>query len=470
MESLGPKLFVLISFLLLFAFALRRDRVYIVPFILLFYSNINGLLGWEDFALKGFIKFQDYGLMITLFLLGLHILHQSFDRHEPDYVKVARRTVLYNAINFFWINYLVLFAFAVVLQGAVWPIKMGRTFFYGLVIYVAYREIMVDPLAKLERLFRFMMWLTLFFGSLYIFYNLSGFEIYPKGEHEVFKTGHLNEEDVRRNFSGFPTFAHFFLFYFVDRILRNEGSRLFNVAGASILAACVMLVLTRYTLVITLAITLFLILYRKQDIRTVGRLAAAAVAFAVLLPLIGFFTETYYTALLSRFDEFSGSGVLGSSSAQVRLTEFKQIFSNVMDFNPFFGFGFTVPWGFGYKTNVYHAGSADNGYANILGISGFLGLMLFFVLIGSWIIVNRRLRALEAENLSRVTFAFIFFVLAGMMNDAHASYMHYFGIFMVYDLFAYAYLKHQLIRKPIPEQRQGAETAPMQTGESRSVA
>lgn len=468
MESLGPKLFVLISFLLLFAFALRRDRVYIVPFILLFYSNINGLLGWEDFAFKGFIKFQDYGLMITLAILALHIL--SFDHHEPDYMKVARRTVLYNTINFVWINYLVLLVFAVVLQGPVWPIKMARTFFYGLVIYVAYREIMVDPLAKLERLFRFMMWMTLFFGCLYIVYNLSGWEIYPKGEHEVFKTGYLHEEDVRRNFSGFPTFAHFFLFYFVDRILRNEGSRLFNVAGASILAACVVLVLTRYTLVITVAMTLFLILYRKQDIRTVGRLAAAAVAFAVLLPLIGLFAETYYTTLLGRFDEFSGSGVLGSSSARVRLAEFKQIFSNVMDFNPFFGFGFTVPWGFGYKTNVYHAGSADNGYANILGVSGFLGLVLFFVLIASWIVVNRRLRALEAENLSRVTFAFIFFVLAGMMNDAHASYMHYFGIFMAYDLFAYAYLKHQLTLKPMPERRQDAGTAPMPTGEARSLA
>lgn len=466
MESLGPKLFVLISFLLLFAFALRKDRVYIVPFILLFYSNINGLLGWEDFAFKGFIKFQDYGLLITLVVLALHIM--SFNRHEPDYVKVARRTVLYNAINFFWINYLVLFVFAVVLQGPVWPVKMARTFFYGLVIYVAYREIMVDPLAKLQRLFRFMMWATLFFGSLYIFYNVSGLEIYPKGEHEVFKTGYLQEADVRRNFSGFPTFAHFFLFYFVDRLLRNEGSRLFNVVGASILAACVMLVLTRYTLVITIAVTLFLILYRKQDIRTVGRLAAAAVAFAILLPLIGLFTETYYTTLLSRFDEFSSTGVLGSSSAHVRLDEFKQILSNVIDFNPFFGFGFTVPWGFGYPTNVYHAGSADNGYANILGISGFLGLMLFFVLMASWIVVNRRLRALEAENLSRVTFAFIFFVLAGMMNDAHAGYMHYFGIFMAYDLFAYAYLKHNSTMEPIPEPHR-VETVPMQVGDARSA-
>jgi hypothetical protein len=201
------------------------------------------LLGWEDFAFKGVIKFQDYGLLITAAILTMYIF--SYHHHEPDYMKVARRTVLYNTINFVWINYLVLLVFAVVLQGPVWPIKMARTFFYGLVMYVAYREIMVDPLIKFERLLRFMMWMTLFFGCLYIIYNLVGWEIYPKGEHEVFKTGYLNEDDVRRNFSGFPTFAHFFLFYFVDRVLRNEGSRLFNVAGASILAACVVLMLTR---------------------------------------------------------------------------------------------------------------------------------------------------------------------------------------------------------------------------------
>lgn len=445
MESLAQKLVVLAGFLTLFAFAIRKERVLVVPFILLFYSNINGLLDWEDFALKGFIKFQDYGLLIVIALLVQHAA--SLNKREPEYMRFSRATALYNVINFFWIFYFMLFAFSIAIQGPAWVIKMARTFFYGLVVYVAYLEIMADPLAKFERLLRFMMWATLFFGCLYILYNLTGLSIYPKGEHEIFKMSYL-ENDVRRNFSGFPTFAHFFIFYFVDRLLRGEGSRLLNVVGASILVACVVLMLTRYTLVITFAMVFVLTFFRKQDVRTLGRLIAAVIAFAVLLPLIVIFADTYYTTLLRRFDEIATHGILASHNTRVRIVEFEQILKNVMDFDPLFGFGFTVPWSLGYPSNVYHAGSADNGYANLLGVSGFFGLALFLLLMGCWLVVNRRLRALEAEHLSRVTFVFILFVLAGMMNNAHAGYMHYFGIFMVYDLFAYGYLKHKISLAP----------------------
>lgn len=444
MELSAQKFFVLASFLILFAFALRKDRVFFVPFILLFYSNINGLLDWEDFAFKGFIKFQDYGLLITLGVIAYHSL--VLRRSEPDYIRVARTTALYNIINVYWIFSLMLLCFSVLVQGFEWSIKMARTFFYGLVIYVAYQEIMLDPLVKYEKLLKFLMWVTLFFGSLYIVYNLTHIPIYPKGAHEIFQStfSRYLSQDVTRNFSGFPVFAQFFIFYFVDRLVRGEGNQLLNLISTLILATCVFMLLTRYTLFITLAMVILLILYRQHNIQTLIRLSFVAVAFVMLGALIPIVTESYYSVLIGRFDELQSHGLIGSHNSQVRIQEFAHIFSNVLDFNPFFGFGFTLPKSLGYSSNVLHAGSADNGYSNLLGVSGFLGLILFFTLIGCWLVINRRLAALKAENLSRVNFVFIFFVLAAMMNDAHAGYLHYFGIFMVYDLFAYAYLKHKL--------------------------
>lgn len=446
MDHFGVKLAVLSAFLLVFALAIRKNRVFVVPFILLFYSNINGLLDWEDFALKGLIKFQDYGLILAMGLLVQHIMSRSF--REPDYVKVARGTALYNVINAFWFYYIGLFLLSVFLQGPLWPVKMGRTFFYGLFVYVAYREIMLDPLLKFGQLLRFMMWATLFFACLYILYNLTNLPIYPKGDHEVFVTSYLEANNVKRNFSGFPTFTHFFLFYFVDRLLRGEGSRPFNLVAVTMLSTCVVMMLTRYTLAITVACVLFLVFYRRHSLRMLARLVAASAALALLLPLIAVFADTYVSTLTSRFDELATHGLLGSSNVRVRIEEFQLVLSNVMDFDPLFGFGFTVPMGFGYRSNVWHAGSADNGFTNILGVTGFVGLVAFAALFVAWITVNRRLRALNAESLSRVTFTFILFVLAGMMNNAHAGYFHYYGVFMVYDLFAYAYLKHKAGTKP----------------------
>lgn len=439
MDISFQKYFILAGFLALAVFFLRKDRVYIVPLILLFYSNINGLLDWEDFAFKGFIKFQDYGLLLAVIAILLPAL--SSRSPEPAYMRVARATALYNLINFFWLFYLLLFLFSLLVQGPLWSVKMARGFFYGIIVYVVYIEVMHDPIVKFQKIFRFLMWANIAFGCLYIIYNLTDLPIYPKGAYEVFVLSYL-DADVRRNFSGFPTFAHFFIFFFVDQLIRGDGNLILNLAGVLILSSCVVLMLTRYTLVITVLMVAVLSLFREQNARSIGRLIAIALVFIALLPAFLLFSETYYTTILRRFDEIATHGVLGSSTARVRIAEFEQILHNVLDFNPIFGFGFVVPWGFGYPSSVFHAGSADNGYANLLGVTGFFGLTLFIALMASWLVVNRRLRALNRESLSRATFAFLLFVLAGMMNGANASYMHYFGVFMAYDLFAYAYFRN----------------------------
>lgn len=441
MNGMVVKLIVLSCFIGVFAFSFRNGRYYVVPFVLLIYSNINGLLDWEDFALKGVIKFQDYGLLITLCLLVSYAFGNN--RKEPKYMLVARNTMLYNAMNAFWIFYAGVFAFSVIIQGPLWAIKMGRVFFFGLVIYVLLREVMDDPLVRFEKLIRVLMWATLFFGGLYILYNLTNLPIYPRGEHEIFNISYLDNE-VKRNFSGFPTFAHFFIFYFTDRLLRGEGNAIFNLLSLIALMLCVVMMLTRGTLILTIAMTLFMVIYRRLDAKALVRLAISAILLAILVPVVLAFTENYYMAMVRRFDEFAVKGVLASSNSMVRIKEFERIFANIMDFNPFFGFGFTNVWGLGYVSNVYHGGSADNGYSNLLGTTGFIGIGFFFVLMFSWLAVNLKLQALKAEHISRVNFVFIVFVFAAMMNNAHAGYVHFFGIFMIYDLLAYAYFKHQL--------------------------
>ncbi len=236
---------VLISFIIAFSFLIRRDRVYLVPMILLIFSNLNGLLGWEDFALKGTIKFQDYGLVITIVILFLSAmrLHNPL----PAYVTTLRKLPLYNAINVYWIYYIGLFLFSVFLQGSIlWPVKMARFFFYGLIFYLIHQEILSDPLVKFEKIINCLMISTVLLGLLYIAYNLLGWNIYPKGEHETFNLGYLIHE-VKRNFSGFPMFTYYFIFLFTDRLMLGKGRMLFNFAGLVILMLlCLANAIARY--------------------------------------------------------------------------------------------------------------------------------------------------------------------------------------------------------------------------------
>jgi|ERR1017187_8374989 hypothetical protein len=63
------KIVIFMLFIYLFIFLIRKDVVYFIPMIFLFYTNINALLDWEDFAKHGVIKFPDYGLVLSVCLL-----------------------------------------------------------------------------------------------------------------------------------------------------------------------------------------------------------------------------------------------------------------------------------------------------------------------------------------------------------------------------------------------------------------
>ncbi|MDC8786694.1 hypothetical protein [Roseateles koreensis] len=425
-------------FLVGFAVLIKIDTVYLIPMILLFFSNLNGLVGWESFALKGFVKFQDYGLLLVCCILAYSRL--SSGKFMPSYGRQLSKEFLFNVNNIYWLFMIGLFIFSVFAMGSfVWAVKMGRTFFYGLVYYVICRQLGEDPLRKFEKVINLLAILTVGFGVIYIAYNKFGVKVYPGGEYESFDMGYLLG-DVKRNFSGFPTFTYYFILLFTDRLIAARGRAIFNVIGLLVMIACVFFMLTRGALLLTIAMIPAMMLYRRQTPSTMGRIlfvSAIAVLGLLALPYVA---EAQYLALAKRFEEFGTRGLAGSENAMVRSQEFFQILKNVIDFDPLFGFGFMLPAAFGYVSQVYHGGSADNGVSNIIGVTGFVGAALFVVMILSWIFANIKLQKLKVEPYSRVNFIFIFVMLASMLNGATMSYIWTFALFMAYDLLALASL------------------------------
>lgn len=436
-ESFTYKFAVLSVFLLIAIWAVRRDRTAIIVVLTLTFSNINGLLGWEDFALKGLVKFQDYGLVTALLIIA----HRMFRRRnpEPPARKYARGMALYNLINMYWVYLICLLLFSFVLQGPVWPIKMGRVFFYGISIYVLYAVTEDDPQLKFSRLLNWLFYTTLFFGILYCAYNMLGWKIYAVEEYESFNVSFF-EKQVNRNFSGFPTFAPFFIFFAIERLIRDVGKFWLNSLAVAVLLACVAFMLSRFTLVLIVTLASLQVVVRRHNGRTVINTAVLIAGALTVVALFTVFASTHVEVLLRRFSEFGQASAIEAANSRVRIAEFFRVVKNVVDFNPLFGFGFTVPAGFGYQTNVMHGGSADNGYTNVFGISGITGSLLFVALIATWFSTNWRLRRLRAEYVSNINLIYLLFVLGAMMNNGHAAELSYFYIFMTYDLLVYSQL------------------------------
>jgi hypothetical protein len=405
------------------------------------FSNINGLLDWEDFALKGYVKFPDYGLLIILILLFLDSF--TYNKKVPDYGKMATRDALYIMVQAYWVYYLSVLLFSVAIQGLEWPIKMGRYFFYGWIFFLIFKQLLPNPIVNFEKIVNCLMVATLIFGLFYAAYNLLGWNIYPKGEQEVFNLVHV-DYTVKRNFSGFPTFTCYFIFLFTHRLMVGHGSKLLNLFGLLLLLLCVLLMLTRGMLILVVLMLLFTIFYRKLTRTTFVRINFTIVALIAAIPIIIYLSPGHYEAVVLRFSEFGGSGGMAQShNAVVRSKEFFNILKNVMDFNPFLGLGFTNAHGLGYSSSLIHGGSADNGFSNLIGTTGFIGLFVFLGVMFFWVKVNLKLQALNAEPYSKVNFIFIIYMLGSFMNGSSMSYAHQYSLFLAYDLLAYAYIKYR---------------------------
>jgi hypothetical protein len=436
------KYLVLGPFLATFLFLIRKDRIYTIPFVLIIYSNINGLLDWEDFAIHGIVKFQDYGLLITSFLLATPLAAR-----RPVYDCIPdrgyRRTKLFALLVIFWGYYFVEFAISVLIQSDfIWPLKLARVFFYGLIVFVALRQLERDPVRKFRLLINCLMAATLLFGVLYVIYNVFGVELYPKQSIEDFTSVGLG--DVKRNFSGLPTFAAYFIILFTHNLVERKGNALLNVFGLALLVVCEILSLTRGFVILTGAIIVITLFYRKLSLRRVRRVffifGLAAALFFVVLPLI----PDQIDAIRLRFGEFAASGgATQSHNFIVRAEEFSRIISNVLSFNPFLGFGFVNVGELhaGYYSSVLHGGSADNGVSNLIGTTGFIGVLLFALVLAVWLRVNLSVQMRSADPYAKINFIFIIFLIGSLVNGAGMSYMHAYAVFLAYDLIAFARLR-----------------------------
>ncbi len=444
------KFIVLGVFLFIFIFLIKKNRVYVIPFILIIYTNINGLLDWEDFAFHGVIKFQDYGLAITLILLFFSI---------PKSGKSGLRRVegkatywLYSLIMAYWIYYVFEFIYSIVLQGNIeWPLKLGRAFFYGIVFFLIYKRLRPDPIVLYEKIVKVLMAGTLIFGMMYITYNLLGVDFYPKEAYETFSVDGMR--DVTRNFAGFPAFTFYFLILFVHRLMQEKNSALRNCLGAMLMAACVVLTLTRGAVVTMIAVIILTIAFRRLTVASIRKTLLIFVGSLLTLSALMTFAQGYVDVLTARFGEFGNvNGAINSGNFLVRSVEFFKIVENVLNFNPLFGFGFTnvSELGLGYQSKILTAGSADNGFSNLIGVTGFFGLGIFLLVMFAWLVVNVKLQLLAKERFSKVNFIFIIYMIASMFDGSTPSYMHYYALFLAYDLAAYGYLRiDSMSRSPV---------------------
>jgi hypothetical protein len=424
------KIIIFFTFISLFIFLIRKDIVYIIPMIFFFYTNINGLLDWEDFAQHGSLKFPDYGLILSLLI----IVYLKIKRTKIDPIYYTNNNLLL-LIYFHLFYYSFLLLYSVVLQGSFgWPVKIGRSYFYGISIIVFYLLLVQDPAGKFIKIFTFLKIYTIIFSLMYIIYNYFNINFYSNVAYDIIES---DQGIVKRNFAAFPYFLFYFYCIALVDFLNRRGNVIKNILLILLYIICMVSVLTRG--IIISAGIIFILAFLISDNRKQN--ALYIITFFGLgflfLESIHFFETGNFLTLIGRFNEIVDVGIGETGNFAYRTKEFINILYNVVQFNPLFGFGFLNTSLLGYNFNTMSAGSPDNGFTNLLGISGFIGLILFLTIIFRWGFINIKLRKLKIDNFSDAHFLFIISLFLSFMNGASQSYLESFGLFLVYDLLIY---------------------------------
>lgn len=413
----------------------------------LFNTNINGLLDWEDFAQKGVIKFPDYGLILTV----LVIIYLFLFRDGMNKINQNIKSSLLVLIIFHVFYYLFLFLYSVALQGSIeWPVKIGRTYLYGISIIVFYLLLVKDPQNNFRKVFVFIKIFTVLFSIMYILYNYFGINFYADSPYEIIET---DKGEVTRNFAAFPYFLMYFYCIVLIDLLNRKGNLIFNFILLLLYAICMVAVLTRGIIIIAVVLLVIAYLISKYRIRNLFYILLFWGAGFFILNSLNFFNSPSYIALVNRSEEISKSGIGKTNNFEYRTEQFFTVLNSVNDFNPFFGFGFTSTESLGYHFANISAGSPDNGFTNLLGITGYIGLFLFLIIIFKWASINIKLQKLGIDNLSKANFLFIIFIFLRSISDSSMIFFESFGLFLVYDLLIYR--KHLNIIKAKNTKRKG---------------
>jgi hypothetical protein len=248
---------------------------------------------------------------------------------------------------------------------------------------------------------------------------------------------------VNRNFAAFPYFLMYFYCISLIDFLNRKGNSFINLLLVFLYLICMVSVLTRG--VIISAVIIFILAYIISDNRGTNIfyiLFFFGLGFFILNSIHYFETGSFLT-LIERSRELSEVGIGSAENFDYRTKEFLNIFNNVIQFNPLFGFGFVNTSLLGFHFNIDSAGSPDNGFTNLLGISGFIGLTIFLIIIMRWGLINLKLQQLKIDNFSKPHFLYIIYIVLSFMNGSSNSYLESFGLFLIYDLLIYRmYLKY----------------------------
>lgn len=420
-------------FLVYFYRKIRKDLLYCIPFLILLITNLNALLPVEYLGI-GSINFADYFFVVfSVLYVSYYTKYRGKEYYKSNFV--------YRFLIIYIIYYLFLVIYSTIISNfdLITVIKISRYYFYGLITILVLKIMQDKPLIRFNVLFKFINIMTLMFSVLFILdsaFNLPVF-VLPEGYILFTETG----EEVKRNFYAFPFFTIYCILYNLNLLIvsKNKRERLFHFICLIIFYGSIIVIMTRGLLVASLICSSIMLLY--------GRLNAKRLVIAILVILSSLLiveskvlnSVTTFRVLNERMNEVKEEGVKGTANFHIRMYWFNKAIDNVLSYNPLFGFGFTIPSKLGYDFMGLQAGNPDNAFANIIGVQGFFGLILFILLVLSWIILNLKLQRLKRENLSKVNFVFILWSFIGTLNSNTFSFIQSFGIFLAYDILVYSY-------------------------------
>lgn len=416
--------FIVAAILLVILYNLKKNNASIVCLIFLLYTNIGGLLSPDEFF--GLIGPSDIGFVIAI-LFSVIVLYR--DGGRLFYLLTLRAGIKWVFVYFlFTINVFIYSIF--VQEGIEWPLKLGRYFLYGVIfVPVIYYSILNRDGYKKN--IELMLLINVILGVCYILYNIFGFDFYPMGAHET-----VGEDEVVRNFSGYSILAPYFLLYCLNGIFVDKNKVAYYFFGFMIFLIEIFMTMTRGLILTSCAaVFLFLLMGGKNLIKAVPYVG-------LIFVIINYFASEsevfniYYDAIYSRFSEFFVKGLDSSDNAVVRSLEFSRILSAVVDFNPLFGFGYVRLSDIGYENSslILYAGSADNGFTNIIGTSGFVGLFFYIIVYGVWFRACLLNAIFAASATSRVGLIFCVVMFVQNFNGSYPSYLHNIVIILAIDL------------------------------------